>query len=83
MSSIILKLDLKKAYDKVSWQFLRMLLIQIGLKWEVSQWIMACVNSVNMAVLINGSPTISLRVIEGYVRGAHSPPFYFYWLWNA
>jgi hypothetical protein len=28
MSSIILKLDLKKAYDKVSWQFLRLLLIR-------------------------------------------------------
>jgi hypothetical protein len=35
MSSLILKLDLRKAYDKVSWNFLRMFLIQTGLKWEV------------------------------------------------
>jgi hypothetical protein len=61
LSTIILKLDLKKAYDKVSWKFLRMLLIQIGLKWEVTQWIMACITSVNMAILINGSPTDFLK----------------------
>jgi len=32
LSSIILKLDSNKAYDKVSWQFLQLMLIQIGLK---------------------------------------------------
>jgi hypothetical protein len=57
VNSIILKLDLKKAYEKVSWQFLRMMLIQIGLKWEVTQWTMACVSSFNMFVLINGTST--------------------------
>ena len=57
LSSIILKLDLKKAYDKVRWKFLRLMLIHIRLKWEVTQWIMDCVTFVNMAVLINGSPT--------------------------
>jgi hypothetical protein len=35
LSTIILKLDLKKAYDKVSWQFLRLLLFQIGLNWRL------------------------------------------------
>lgn len=33
--SIFLKLDLKKAYNKVNQNFLKMILIQIGLKWEV------------------------------------------------
>jgi hypothetical protein len=80
LSSIILKLDLKKAYDKVSWQFLRLLLIQIGLKWEVAQWIMACVTNVNMAVLINGSPTNYLRAIEVYGRGSLSPHCCSFWL---
>jgi len=30
--ALFLKLDLKKAYDKVNWNFLRMMLIQVGLK---------------------------------------------------
>jgi len=57
LRNIILKLNLKKAYDKVSSEFLIMLLTQIRLNWEVTQWIMACITSVNMEVLINGSPT--------------------------
>ena len=57
LSTIILKLDLKKAYDKARWKFLRMLLTQIMLKWEVTQWIMACITSVNMEVLNKGSLT--------------------------
>jgi hypothetical protein len=56
LKTLILKLDLKKAYDRVSWNFLRLLLIQIGLKWEVAQWIMGCVTSSNYAVLVNGVP---------------------------
>jgi len=55
LSTIILKLDLKKECDKVRWKFLRMLLTQIELNWEVTQWIMACITSVNMEFLINGS----------------------------
>jgi hypothetical protein len=57
MKALFLKLDLKKSYDKVSWSYLRLLLIQIRLKWEVAQWIMGCVTSANYVVLVNGSPT--------------------------
>jgi len=35
LKSMILKLDLRKAYDRVGWNFLSLMLIQIGLKWEV------------------------------------------------
>jgi len=57
MKSLILKLDLKKVYDTVSWNYLRMMLFQIGLKWEVEKWIMGCVTSANFDVLVNDSPT--------------------------
>jgi hypothetical protein len=70
-------LDLKKAYDNVSWQFLRLLLIQIGLKWEVTQWIMACVTNVSMAVLINGSPTSFFKIHRGLRQGCPLSPLLF------
>jgi hypothetical protein len=77
LSSIILKLDLKKSYDKVSWQFLWMLLIQIRLKWEVTQWIMARVTYVNMVVLINGSPTDFFKGYRGLHEGCPLSPLLF------
>jgi hypothetical protein len=73
----MLKLDLKKAYDKVSWSFLRMLLIQIGLKWEVVQWIMGCVTSENFVVLINGSPTSFFKGFRGLRQGCPLSPLSF------
>jgi hypothetical protein len=76
-NSLILKLDLRKAYDKVSWQFLRMMLIQIGLKWEVTQWIMGCVSSANYVVLINGSPTGFFKSHRGLRQGCPLSPLLF------
>ena len=38
--NFVLKLDLSKAYDRVSWNFLRLLLIQIGMSSETINWIM-------------------------------------------
>ena len=55
--SIVMKIDLDKAYDKVNWDFLRLVLLQIGLHVEVTNWIMGCVSSASFFVLINGSPT--------------------------
>jgi hypothetical protein len=77
MSSLILKLGLKKAYDKVSWKFLRMLLIQIGLKWEVVQWIIGCVSSANFAVLVNCSPTEFIKGFRGLRQGCPRSPLLF------
>jgi hypothetical protein len=77
LSSSILKLDLKKAYDYVSWQFLKLFLTQIGLKWEVSQWIMACVTNVSMTLLINGSPTSFFKIHRGLRHGFPLSPLLF------
>ena len=38
-----LKLDLSKAYDRVSCIFLRLLMIQIRMDLEIVNWIMGCV----------------------------------------
>jgi len=76
-NSFILKLDLKKAYDNVSWKFLCLFLDQIGLDWCVSQWIMGCVTYVNMVVLVNGIPTYFFKWHGGLHQGFPLSPLLF------
>ena len=45
MKSSILKMDLSKYYDKVDWGFLHLVLLQIGVPLDVSNWILTYVSS--------------------------------------
>jgi hypothetical protein len=54
MPTAVIKLDLFKAYDRVSWLYLRLLLIHIGFSLPLVKWIMGCVTTASFAVLING-----------------------------
>ena len=62
---MIMKLDLTKPYDKVNWDFLRLVLLQIDILDLVLNWIMARVTFANFAVLINGSPTSFFKSSRG------------------
>jgi hypothetical protein len=57
LKALILKLDLKKVYDYINWDFLRLILIQSGFGSMVTNWLMNCVISATYAVLINDEPS--------------------------
>ena len=61
----ILKLDLSKAYDRVSWTFSRLDLLQIGMLVGEVNWIMGCIQSATFSVLINRSPSHFFRASRG------------------
>jgi len=52
-------------------------LIQIGLKWEVVQWILGCVCSAIFFVLINGSPSFFFKSRRGLRQGCPLSPLLF------
>lgn len=55
LKSAILKIDLSKAFNQVSWLYLRMLLTHLGFPLPFINWIMCCITTVSFSVLINGS----------------------------
>ena len=55
LKGAILKIDLSKAYDKVSWTYIHMLLTHLGFEIGFVRWIMCCVTTMSFSVLINGA----------------------------
>jgi hypothetical protein len=48
------KLDMAKAYDRVEWQYLSRIMLQLGFREEWVNLIMKCVESVSLSVRVNG-----------------------------
>lgn len=54
---MILKVDFKKAYDYVSWSFLRYMLKMLGFGSKWSLWMEVCVFETYFSILVNRSST--------------------------
>jgi len=52
--ALTLKLDLKKAFDCIDQDFIRLILVQSGFSPTSINWIMGCVSSATFSVLVNG-----------------------------
>ena len=54
---IVLKLNLQEEYDRVNRNFLRLVLLQVGLNLNITNWITSCVDIASFAIIINdGAP---------------------------
>ena len=54
MGYMALKLDMSKAYDRVEWKFLEVLMQHLGLGEKMRKIIMSCLRSVSYSILLNG-----------------------------
>ncbi|CAH9090422.1 unnamed protein product, partial [Cuscuta europaea] len=58
----MIKVDLRKAYDTISWDFLYSVLLIIGFPLQFVKWIMECVSTASFSISINGT-------LHGFFRG--------------
>ncbi|XP_071727348.1 uncharacterized protein [Rutidosis leptorrhynchoides] len=69
LKSLIFKVDFEKAFDSLSWEFLVeiMTIMWFGGKWR--KWIISCLSSASISVLVNGSPTNEFKLERGVRQG--------------
>lgn len=51
-----IKLDMKKAYDRIKWNFIKTILIKFGFHSKWIRWVMVYICTMSYSILISRSP---------------------------
>ncbi|CAL5442302.1 unnamed protein product [Camellia sinensis] len=74
---VIIKLDFENAYGLVNWGFLHLMMLNFGFGKRWTEWIMECVTTARISVLVNWSPTAEFSPQRGVRQGGPLSPFLF------
>ncbi|KAL2252839.1 UNVERIFIED_CONTAM: hypothetical protein Sindi_0078600 [Sesamum indicum] len=72
-----LKVDIRKAYDTVDWDFLRAVMEMFGFAITFVKWIEECVTTPSFSVGLNGKPHGFFRGARGLRQGDSLSPYLF------
>ncbi|XP_071700132.1 uncharacterized protein [Rutidosis leptorrhynchoides] len=75
--SLIFKVDFEKAFDCLSWDFLMEVMEHMGFGEKWRRWILSCLKSASISILVNGSPTDEFMLGRGVRQGDPLSPFLF------
>ncbi|XP_016207070.1 uncharacterized protein LOC107647514 [Arachis ipaensis] len=77
MKAVIIKLDFQKAYDRVRWSFVDIVLQKMGFGQRWRNWVKECVTTATMSVLVNGTPSKPFKIERGLRQGDPISPLLF------
>ena len=72
---LVCKLDIEKAYDSISWDFLFQVMGRMGFGSRWLSWIKWCISTASFSVLINGSPVGFFPSSRGFQQGDPLSPY--------
>jgi hypothetical protein len=74
---MLLKLDLSKDFDKLSWDYMRSMLLTFGFDPSWVDWILNLTSSAFFSILINKVPSHPFSPTRGIRQGDPLSPFLF------
>ncbi|GKA99023.1 RNA-directed DNA polymerase, eukaryota, reverse transcriptase zinc-binding domain protein [Tanacetum coccineum] len=75
--TMVFKVDFKKAYDSIRWDFLDDVMKKFGFGEIWCNWIQSCLQTSRGSVLVNGSHTREFQFHKGLKQGDPLSPFLF------